>query len=85
MFLANTSYLCSLGSYNIRLGLAVGGAGHLIVSHRYVSKRLLSPTLLLITPLTAINVTQLLLLSWLLFYHSYVLFGILSILIVVVK
>lgn len=52
------------GSYNIRLGLAGGGAGHLIVSHRYVSKRLLSLTLLLITPLTAINVTQLLVLSW---------------------
>lgn len=54
-----------LGSiYNARLGLAGGGAEQLIVSHRYVSKRLLSLTLLLITPLTAINVTQLLVLSW---------------------
>lgn len=50
--------------YNARLGLAGGGAEQLIVSHRYVSKRLLSLTLLLITPLTAINVTQLLVLSW---------------------
>lgn len=54
-----------LGSiYNSRLGLAGGEAEQLIVSHRYVSKRLLSLTLLLITPLTAINVTQLLVLSW---------------------